>query len=120
MLSDATKKRLTEYLGECWHETENPFLSSPQPCKKCGKIFYKNGIALLRPFTTPDDMVALTAKMQEKGEWGNFMQTAERAWWDADEATVEPNEDDQAALIRWLMNPPTFCSVAGEWVEKEG
>jgi len=62
-------------------------------------------------------MVALMEAIQKKGpdEWRRFCDFAWGCYY-RDRKTSGSTID----FIAWLMNPPTFCEVAGEWVGKEG
>jgi hypothetical protein len=104
-MNDDMRKRLTEYLEECWHE-----LSGPQPidrCVHCDKLKYT---IHNRTFTTPDDMDALRRKLVEKGDWIKFQIVAHEAW---------KKERSDEYYVAWLMEPERFCSLVAEWFEEK-
>ena len=83
-LSEESKKRLTEYLGECWHEFIDDAYDhircysefTGEYCKKCGKRFLRNNYNLWakqRTFTTGNDMLDLLAKLHENGKLSSFL-----------------------------------------------
>jgi len=95
-MNDATRQRLMEYCPEI--ESFNNGV--------CGLLSWNERDALI--------MVALAKKIQKKGEWIEFKQFAHLCF-----IGTEPFQYED--FTSWLMNPPTFCDVAGEWVAtKEG
>lgn len=104
-MKDQTRKLLTEYLGECWHNTRL-IVTHCDTCK-CA--------AVNRTFTTPDDMDALRRKMVEKGKIGSFIN------WGLHDYPCEPgNNIDLFDYFSWLMEPERFCELAGKWIEGKG
>lgn len=75
-MTDETRKLLTEYLGECWHEPINETLCS------CGREdlhnAYIHSLNMNRTFTTAADLHALHRKIYEKGEWEEFWTFSEK------------------------------------------
>jgi hypothetical protein len=85
-LSDEQKKRLTLFLGECWHELKRP---KDEPtvysgkCIHCGLNQYvvRGGYPDRdRSFTTPQDAHALAKKLVEVGRFGDFYIWAMELW----------------------------------------
>jgi hypothetical protein len=106
-MNEQDKKLLTEFLGECWEdEYYDPIV-----------LVYRSGYN--RTFTTWQDLGDCKEKLVEKGKWRQFSQLALRAWWNADEATIKPDEDNEVAFMRWLLNPSTFVPLAVEFLRKE-
>jgi hypothetical protein len=79
-LTEAQKKMLTEFLGECWHEDElfrcddgSSFIR----CKKC-----RRPLSRWEPFafTSPDDRQALCEKLMERVEWAGFHTFVYERW----------------------------------------
>ena len=127
-MTDDDKKRLTEWLGECWHEGMEvkpcSVGSMRTPCSKCGKNKYN------RTFTTPYDFFACFNRLVELGEWLKFFAFAHEivntdecnAWsWDMDEP------EHWAELSQWLLSRTEsghyrLCVLVSEWLtaQKEG
>jgi len=125
-MNDATRRRLTEYMNECWHTLDFFFDDGKVKCS-CGELFrcpdegtFHVEQANDRTFTTPDDMAALMAKIIEKGEWLKFTNFSHDKWYHDDTLECPDNASAESWYMQWLMNPPSFCEVAGEWVEKKG
>ena len=132
-MTDETRKALTEYIGECWHEHNG---IQTWECRKCGKrledeaghiilghvSFVDNDIVhenadigeLNRTFTTPDDIAAAVRRtIIKKGEWADFEDFCIDKW---NDSVAQPAYSD----LQWLTDPETFCQVAGEWVKMRG
>ena len=84
-MNDETKKRLTQFLGECWHHwivaypddhTTN-YAMRGHKCHYCGEYWPtqpKNpGPIVPRTFTTLPDMMALYRRLWETGKWEEFL-----------------------------------------------
>jgi len=78
-----------------------------------------------------DEAITLAAHsifkaMVEQGEWGNVYIFARQKWSDTDDPISYPTDDESDkdyddTLIRWLfLDPARFCTLAGEWLMKEG
>lgn len=122
MLSDEQKKMLTEFLGECWHESEE----DDRRCIHCQKhlegwwikdlknndIFIVNSKIEYRTFTSWQDLGDLKEKIVEMWEWRTFYR------WAYDYAGSNllnegyTYEDD---FCNWLMNPERFCELVAKW-----
>jgi hypothetical protein len=106
-LTDEDRKRLTLYLGECWHEWKGP---NSNFCSKCDKYAERN-----RTFTTYEDLGKLKDKLVENGEWGEFCEwvnwsfdNSKTKWWNAGQ------------FSKWLINPDR-CGLVAEYLkQKEG
>jgi len=107
-LTENDRRRLTDYLRECWHES----CSSGSPLCLCGMSVQKHRTHKVknRSFTTPDDMVALKDKMVEKGKWDEFY------WWAANIGNKE-GAYGSAERADWLIDAPRFCRLVNEWLK---
>jgi len=118
------RKRLTEFLGECWHNYEDLDKFGPyrrMRCSKCKK--YINGVYYTtisdifnRTFATPDDFLALKDKLEEKGKWLEFDEWAYMQW-----DSLKPFNDLSRHLGEqsdWLINAPRFCWLVNEWLKE--
>lgn len=78
-MTDEGKKKLTEFIGECWHEKgEKIGEGGVYDCKKCKRAFHRQ--SGFRTFTTWQDTGDLKDKLAEKGEWGRFEQRVRYIW----------------------------------------
>lgn len=114
-MTDKMKKRLTEFLGECWHERSCDIYHEVQ-CS-CGKEFSREYYCVLedhiadtnRTFTTGNDMADLKDKLEEKRMWIRFFRVTR----------VDKRERPFDEFIAWLFTPTRFCELVGEFLEKE-
>ena len=118
-MNDESRKRLTEYLGECWHiptpHLRIIFLYGGDICRKCGERGdFHDGQLNNRPFTTGNDMLDLKYKIAEKGEWKEFIhhciatEQVER---------VMSFSEDFTDLTTWLFTMPRFAELVDEWLK---
>jgi hypothetical protein len=70
-MDNETRKRLTEYIGECWPEYDNP---SQQVY--VGTICIDKSLIKRRTFTIPADLHTVYSKIVETGEWNSFISFA--------------------------------------------
>jgi hypothetical protein len=71
-LTEAERKFLTEYLGECFHDeniAKDRLGYSFAICEKCGA---NRAAVTFRTFDTPADLHAVFSRMVENGEWDAF------------------------------------------------
>jgi hypothetical protein len=71
-LTEAERKFLTEYLGECFHDeniAKDRLGYSFAICEKCGA---NRAAVTFRTFDTPADLHAVFSRMVEKEEWEGF------------------------------------------------
>lgn len=77
MLTDETRRKLTEFLGECWHEAtrqeRDNFLLHGKEFLTCAKCGYEGVGFPYRPFTTPADLFAVYGKLVETDRWKKFI-----------------------------------------------
>ncbi len=131
-LTEQDKKRLTEYLGGCWHKVKRPKHEPTvfsKPCVKCRRTItiirdkpidgtgYGDSY---RTFITWQDLGDLKDKLVEKGEWGKFHIFAADIFWL--EPILEPikeiNDDTyDSDFDNWLFNSPRFCWLMNEWLK---
>jgi len=75
-MTETQRKWLTEYLGECWHNTSGGISEDMMSlkCGVCGKWLHIENIELCyqRTFTDLKDKQDLLEKVIEKGEWMEF------------------------------------------------
>ena len=118
-MNEQTRKALTLYLGECWHDIGH--MRNALDCNNHDELnqwserdktvvrnYFNN-----RDFTTPDDADALRRKMVEKGDCGKFIIFTITKWRSGqylDDWT--PCTPD---IINYLME--NFNELAGEWIE---
>ncbi len=76
-MNDDRRKMLTEYIGECWHDTHGGVSDDMMSfrCSQCGKWRHFAEIEIFpqRTFTTWADLGAVYSKMVEKGALFHFM-----------------------------------------------
>ena len=112
-MTDADRKTLTEYLGECWHEIDET--GNVYFCKHCrqtrvGILIGSGRCTDNRSFTTPADIYAVYSKMVERGEWDSFRLRA---------IFVYDGESSFEAWLFCLAAPdqiPERMAMAAEWV----
>jgi len=126
-LSDESKKRLTEFLGECWHELG----SDDHMCIKCQK--YLQGLWLRNPqgeaefrinkrqfrSFSPNDWQSLgdlKDKLVEKGRWEKFEDYAFNIF--SEMLYVGVPEAMHTTPTQWLLNAPRFCKLVGEFLKE--
>ena len=113
-LTEEDRKRLTEYLDECWHEIIYPSGSSWQ-CKKCYAWYLPPDAFIYRTFTTPDGFFTLKDKLVENGEWAEFTKCAGEIW----ERLNSYVDLDIPEFTDWLINAPRFCGLVNEWLKEK-
>ena len=128
-MTDDDKKRLTEWLGECWHEPRGASMSwnhgpSLQECRKCKADVtpYEFG-GPNRTFTTPDDFFACFNRLVELGEWEKFYWVAWGIWLDRETEDLCGDEGfTQWILSRTESGHYRLCVLVSEWpaAQKEG
>ena len=111
MLTDAERKVLTKFLGECWHIpvwSDGPRDAKEFRCQKCRKKAPYPGINILknRTFATPDDLHAVYSAMVRKGEWNGWMNYANMkcGWKDFD--PIRDNAFNYLCQYIFCLNAP--------------
>jgi hypothetical protein len=120
-MTDESRRILTEYLGECWHEPCGPY--TPGIMCSCGKRSYNAKHAENnRTFTTWDDLGAVKEKLAEKkGDWWRFIIYC----YGIRNETYDTTYDSPASgFMSWLFRPidengkPHFCRLVAEWLKE--
>ena len=114
-LNEADCKRLTEFLGECWHEyvvIENTDMVICRNCRETKHI--ANRTNYTRTFTTPSDQHAVFSKLVEVGKWEGFLTEADYGY------RLETNQRFGFGFYAWLwISPERFCKLASLYLEEE-
>lgn len=110
-LSDEDRKRLTEYMGEKWIDLE--YLHDCVEHWKVTKCRDRN-----RTFDTPDDMVALKNRMDERGEWDKFRDFALIRF--ALKNATERIGVRVSHFETWLFDPIRFGELVSGWRKEAG
>jgi hypothetical protein len=124
-MNEESKRRLTNFLGECWHEWE-PAEHVTFKCKLCGKWIYEKHAwdsSNRRTFTTPDDYFAVFDRLVELGEWEEFYMFATSAY--KNSFALLWRDVSEWAVSRWLHSKTDtgeyrLCWLVGEWKEGKG
>jgi len=114
-LTEAQRKRLTLYLGECWHERSCnvPASGIVYRCVKCKTAVYPISE---HTFTTYEDLGKLKERLVENGEWDLFCAYA--AYVFAGENDLCGKQITPEMLINftaWLLSPKMFCGLVAEF-----
>ena len=109
-LSEESRKRMTEFLGECWHERLHDPKYMYDFCGKCGRPWHE-GTIKFRTFTTWQDLGDLKEKLVEKGLWDDFENFA----------LSKKNEKfvSMVSLSNYLINPAIFIPLVNEFLKEE-
>ncbi|MFA6290161.1 MAG: hypothetical protein WC637_00190 [Victivallales bacterium] len=84
-MTEDDKKRVTEWLGECWHD---PFWQCNEPC------------TIHRTFKAWDDFGACFDKLVEKGEYYKFEHSITDKWVDA----LSNQDVGFMTITEWLLS----------------
>ena len=116
-LTEEDRKRLTEFLGECWHELENSKYETRIICTKCGRNIDGRDYKYMKSFTIPDDQHAVFSKLVEVGKWRLFIDVYVFPKY----ARKESIHSYNGYFIQWLfINPERFCKLASDYLMEEG
>jgi hypothetical protein len=136
ILADEQRKRLTEFLDECWHHWKVAF---PQEgvtdydmrghkCR-CGMywpVFRTDGPIIKRTFSTPTDAHDLAKKLVNSGKWGIFRHWVYNSYEIPNEYFNEGNDEYSnfdSDFDRWLFaepeSPARFCWLANSFLEEK-
>jgi len=121
-LDEATRKKLTEFIGECWHEGVIWIASARYyECHKCEKAFIARRDDYNRTFTLDADMLAVYRAIQKADRWGGFALYAGEYWytyhWQVQKKPLSLN-----SWLFCLSNPaeiPERMKMVAEFIEKE-
>lgn len=116
-MDDETRKMLTEWLGECWHEYDlggfrnlKEYFMCDRGYPPCGKCNSHN--IFQRTFTTPDDFFAVKNRLVELGLWEEFRKYAWAVWVGLCLGVWSFQFDD------WLIDPARFCQLAADFLKE--
>jgi hypothetical protein len=116
ILTEADKKRLTEFIGKCWHEWKFWEYSRDisfvwMRCKKCGAKILESSIYQFHTFSTPDDRQALCEALMREGLWSSFRMYAIFAY-DGDDLDIMD-------FAYWLLvsNPERACFLISDFLK---
>jgi hypothetical protein len=118
-MNEEQKKRVTKWLGECWHEHdfEQTRIKSLWYCKHCGKDLYLGSgrFIPLRTFTEPADFFACFDRLVELGEWEEFDNYTMDVW------SASETKDDYMvfALSRTDTGHFRLCVMVSEWLKEK-
>jgi hypothetical protein len=126
-MEENDKKRLTEWLGLCWHEPRGASMSfnhgpSLQECRKCGEDVtpYVFGDPN-RTFTDPQDFFACFEKLVEGGKWDDFDEYAYQIYCQETAGRI-PSEDiryNQWLLSRTESGHYRLCQLTAEYLKEK-
>lgn len=117
-MTDEMRKKLTELLGECWHE----WIPTTQGngvvaiCKKCDHV---SAYKLQRFFDSDADMLAVFRKIRDVGKLSNFDMFCQGIFL---EYTGYDNICDMCNEYQnWLFldNPERACCLAAMFLEEQ-
>jgi len=119
-LTDDQRKRLTELIGECWHEPKGE-----KHCS-CGRENivnpYIHASNINRRFTTWPDLGAVMEAVVMEGHWWEFEKWSMQKF--DKEKPKKTILELNARLIPWLIRPADeqgeahFCRLVIEWMEE--
>lgn len=122
-MDEESRKRLTEFLGECWHEVDKETCI----CSKCGdelaREVYNSKWLILeykqqfthqyrRGFVDWPDYGALVEKLKEKGLWKKFVTWSLLRW--GGDHRIMGND-----FCGWLLDPARCNEIAMFLKERE-
>jgi len=121
-LTDETRKRLTEFLGECWHKyvwvIKEDKLSKfgCWECAGCNHATqYHERQKRNRSFTTEADLMALYRAIWKEGKWGEFENYAYQKSYGLGNKSPLP-------FIAWLLcldgDYERGCGMVGEFISR--
>jgi hypothetical protein len=96
-LTEAERKELTEYLGECFHDeniAKDRLGYSFAICEKCGA---NRAAVTFRTFDTPADLHAVYSMIHRLHKWANFIDFAMRYW------SISKHEHSRDDFMAWLF-----------------
>lgn len=119
-MTDDCRKRLTEFLGECFHDeniAKDRLGYSFAICEKCGA---NRAAVTFRTFDTEQDMMALYRRLWEKGKWEVFDDFATSEYL----KTPTPGMKTDADYSAWLFclsgeDYEQRCQIVAEFMEEK-
>ena len=126
-LTDAERKMLTGYTGECWHKLIHSAVCRPPICLCNGQETIYTSLHLNRTFDNYKDSLQLAKKMVEKGDWLEFITYAGPLWRTPKtdkkiELTVDCVREIHAEFYQWLFvdDPQRLPKLAAQYLKGEG
>lgn len=98
-MTESQRKFLTEYLGECWIDHNNP-----DQLIYARQVYIDKSTLRNRTFTEPKDKQDLLEKVIEKGEWLEWL---DYLWY----------EDTKNTFVEWLiqLSPEETAELICRW-----
>ena len=123
-MTDESRKRLTVFLGECWHEedTELTKRSIRDPrhrsvwaiCTHCKTTFMRDNCG--RTFDNWNDYSALIPRLKELGLWDGVDGFD---WWASEKYIRDQTRDIRLSYTGWLLDPARIELIDQFLQEKE-
>ncbi len=111
---DESRKRLTRYLGECWHHiTVNDDGYSMCECDELPCVIEKDHQN--RTFTTWPDLGALKERIEVNEEWDDFLQSAKGEFEIGTRLKRDNIKIYYSRFTQHLLNPTRFCELVDKW-----
>ena len=113
-MTDEGRRKLTEYLDECWHKQGWPTMQMgckavTTRCKYCEEDYELSHFP--RAFDTWDDLGALLTKLTASTKWWAFIDFAGKRQFAFDLII----DDFASGFTRWLLQDPSrFCRLVLE------
>lgn len=123
-LTKEDHKKLTEFLGKCWHEiirTEVSKYETTIECKKCGRNVYGRNYQYTKTYTTPDEQHEVFKKLVHTAKWFEFLSFARKCYADYLEKTTadDLNELTDLDFSIWLRYyPERFNKLVSEYLKE--
>jgi hypothetical protein len=112
-LTDEQRKRLTEFLGEPYHNLSLDLTY----CDTCRCIVQRFTEHENRTFDTPQDAHDLAKKLVEVGKWDEFEYKVDQTWLMIDSPEVSPSDWGKVA---WLyLDDARFCYLVNAYLEEK-
>ena len=112
-MTDADRKVLTEYIGECWPEYGRDSEGYEKACINCGAWRCAH---LNRTFTTMPDLIALFEAIHGEGRWESFF------WWVVSNDPSSRIGSCETAAWLFCLNAPDQISermkMAAGWIRE--
>lgn len=128
-MSDESRKRLTEFLGECWHECIWGELIDWHDGHKLASFSCSCGMDHCdidhfdrnRTFLTWADLGAVKDALEKAGKWEAF---EEWAWISWTNINIAERGQGVSTYIAWLFRPTVdgeahFCQLAADFLKEE-
>jgi hypothetical protein len=118
-MEENDKKRLTEWLGLCWHEWDVGYIQGDYGgslkttvCKLCGIAKWRS---MQRTFIDPQDFFTCFEKLVERGEWQRFYNYGA-----IKSPFVHAENTMQWLLSRTESGHYRLCQLTAAWLKEKG